>query len=74
MDPRTQTLEVYRNESARSTRVGAWRGTATVRAEPFDAVEAELGVLLGGLMLRTLDQGPLAPALPRIAAPLRSTP
>ncbi|XXX78966.1 hypothetical protein WMF30_09345 [Sorangium sp. So ce134] len=45
VDPRTQTLEVYRNESARSTRVGAWRGTATVRAEPFDAVETELGVL-----------------------------
>ncbi len=45
MDPRTQTLEVYRKQSARSTRVGAWRGTATVRVEPFDAVEIELGVL-----------------------------
>lgn len=45
VDPRTQTLEVYRNEGARWSRVGAWRGTATVRVEPFDAVEIELGVL-----------------------------
>lgn len=45
VDPRTQTLEVYRNEEARWIRVGAWRGATTVTAEPFEAVEIELGVL-----------------------------
>jgi Uma2 family endonuclease len=45
VDPRTQTLEVYRNEARRWSRVGAWRDAATVRAEPFDEVELELGVL-----------------------------
>jgi Uma2 family endonuclease len=45
VDPRAQTLEVYRNESRRWSRVGAWRDAAAVRAEPFDEVEIELGVL-----------------------------
>ncbi|MCC6558994.1 MAG: Uma2 family endonuclease [Polyangiaceae bacterium] len=45
VDPRPQTLEVYRNESGRWSRVGAWRGAVTVRAEPFDAADLELGVL-----------------------------
>jgi Uma2 family endonuclease len=45
VDPRTRVLEVYRNDSGRFARVAAWEGEATVRAEPFDAVELELGVL-----------------------------
>jgi Uma2 family endonuclease len=45
VDPRTQTLEVYRNEAQRWSRVAAWRDSATVRAEPFGEVEIELGVL-----------------------------
>jgi len=45
VDPRTQTLEVYRNEGGQWIRVGAWRGSAAVQAEPFEAAEIELGVL-----------------------------
>jgi Uma2 family endonuclease len=45
LDPRSQTLEVYRNEQQRWSRMGAWRGAAAVRAEPFDAAELTLGVL-----------------------------
>jgi Uma2 family endonuclease len=45
VDPRTQTLEAYRNEGKRWSRVGAWRGTVPVRTEPFEMVELELGVL-----------------------------
>ncbi|AKT37954.1 Uma2 family endonuclease [Chondromyces crocatus] len=45
LDPRTQTLEVYRNDAGLWARVGAWRGSATVQVEPFEAAEIELGVL-----------------------------
>jgi Uma2 family endonuclease len=45
VDPLARTLEVYRLESAGWLRVGIWREDALVRAEPFDAVELELGVL-----------------------------
>ena len=45
LDPRTQTLEVYRNDARLWSRVGAWRGASKVSAAPFDMVELELGVL-----------------------------
>lgn len=41
-DPTVRTLEVYRLEQRKWVRLGAWSGDATVRAEPFDAVELSL--------------------------------
>jgi hypothetical protein len=38
-------LEVLRLEGGRWVRVGSWTGDALVRAEPFDAIELELGAL-----------------------------
>jgi Uma2 family endonuclease len=45
VDPLAQTLEIFRLEAAGYVVRGAWRGNATVRAEPFDAIELDLGVL-----------------------------
>jgi len=47
VDPRPRTLEVYRLDAERWTLLGTWRDDARVRAEPFDAVELELGALWG---------------------------
>jgi Uma2 family endonuclease len=45
VDPALRLLETYRLEQG-AWRVGpAWSGEARVRAEPFDAVELDLGVL-----------------------------
>jgi Uma2 family endonuclease len=41
----TQTLEVYRHAGREWTLVSTWRGDAKVRAEPFDAIELDLGAL-----------------------------
>jgi Uma2 family endonuclease len=45
VDPMEQTLEVFHLEQARWSLVGTWHGEAKVRAEPFDAIELELGAL-----------------------------
>lgn len=45
LDPDDRVLEVFRLESPRWLRVGAWRDDAKVRAEPFEDVELDLGVL-----------------------------
>jgi Uma2 family endonuclease len=45
IDPAIRTLEVYRLGGSTWTVAGTYRGEAVVRAEPFDAIELELGVL-----------------------------
>ncbi|HEY5565838.1 MAG TPA: Uma2 family endonuclease [Gammaproteobacteria bacterium] len=45
INPAAQTLEVLRLESKRWTMLTTYAGDATVRAEPFDAVELELAAL-----------------------------
>lgn len=45
VDPIARTLEVLRLEGERWTIVSTWVGLATVRAEPFDAVELDLALL-----------------------------
>jgi Uma2 family endonuclease len=42
VDPVDKTLEVYALDGSRWTRVRVARGDATVRAEPFDAIELTL--------------------------------
>lgn len=42
VDPLAQTLEVYRRVGAAWLLVGTYGGDATVRPEPFEAVEVEL--------------------------------
>jgi Uma2 family endonuclease len=44
-DPTAQTLETYRLDNRRWLRLGAWSQDATVRAEPFEAVELPLARL-----------------------------
>jgi Uma2 family endonuclease len=46
VDPVLCTLEVFRLLSSKTyEELAAWRGDATVRAEPFDAIELELSSL-----------------------------
>ena len=47
VDPEGHTLEVFRHDdrSRRYLAAAVWRGAATVRAEPFDAIELDLGAL-----------------------------
>ena len=45
VDPLLRTLEVLRLDGPTYRLVGTWRGEAKVRAEPFDAIELELGAL-----------------------------
>jgi Uma2 family endonuclease len=45
VNPITCTLEVYRLESGHWMLVDTFEGDAVVRAEPFDAIELELGLL-----------------------------
>lgn len=47
IDPEVRTLEVFRLESGRWVLVGTFAGNDRVRAEPFDAIELELGSLWG---------------------------
>jgi len=42
VDPIQQTLEVFRQENGRWSILGVHKGSAVVRAEPFDAVELHL--------------------------------
>jgi hypothetical protein len=43
--PTDRTLEVLRLHEGAWTIVGVWEDTAVVRAEPFEAIELELGQL-----------------------------
>lgn len=45
IDPIVRTLEVFRLEAGRWSLIGTFGEDARVRAEPFDAIELELGVL-----------------------------
>lgn len=45
VDANAQTLEVFRLDGEGWRLVGTWEGDARVRAEPFEAVELELGGL-----------------------------
>jgi Uma2 family endonuclease len=45
MDPIAQTLEVYRLLEGHWLQVETFEGDAKVRAEPFDAIELDLGAL-----------------------------
>jgi Uma2 family endonuclease len=45
IDPRLQTLEAFALDSTSYRLLGAWRGPATLRVPPFDALEMELGAL-----------------------------
>lgn len=45
IDPELQTLEVFRLERGRWTVAAVFRGAASVRAEPFDAIEISLSTL-----------------------------
>lgn len=45
VDPLAQTLEVMRLDRGRWAIVGTWAGDATVRAEPFDAIDCDLTLL-----------------------------
>jgi Uma2 family endonuclease len=45
VDPALQTLEIFRLDGATYRLVGIWRGAASARAEPFQAIELELSAL-----------------------------
>ena len=45
IDPEPKILEVYRLDGETYRSVGSYEGDAAVRAEPFDAIEFELGAL-----------------------------
>jgi Uma2 family endonuclease len=45
IDPAARTLETYVLENQRWVGIGAWKGDEKVRAQPFDAVQIELGEL-----------------------------
>lgn len=55
IDPDARTLQVYRRQRELWLLVGAHAGDAAVRAEPFDAIELDLGALW-----RTPGFGPVA--------------
>jgi Uma2 family endonuclease len=45
VEPLEQSLETYGLEGGRWVRQGTWRGAATVRAQPFEALALELAAL-----------------------------
>jgi Uma2 family endonuclease len=45
VDPLVRTLEVHRLDGETYRVAGVWRDAATVRAQPFDAIELELAAL-----------------------------
>jgi Uma2 family endonuclease len=53
IDPIARTLEVFTLEGGRWVVLGTHHGSATVRAEPFDAIDLELEALW-----RDVDEGP----------------
>jgi Uma2 family endonuclease len=48
LDPIVRTLEIFRLESGRWVLVTTFKGDAVVRAEPFDAIELDMGALWRG--------------------------
>jgi len=51
VDPIVRTLEVLKLGADGWLLLGTWAGDARVRAEPFDAIELELGILWQGVEL-----------------------
>lgn len=51
IDPLLRTLEVYRLESGRWSMIATHADDAKIRAEPFDAIELELGLLWADVQL-----------------------
>jgi len=51
LDPLQRTLEVLRRQEAHWLIVGTWADDDRVRAEPFDAIELELGILWADVQL-----------------------
>jgi Uma2 family endonuclease len=45
VDPAARTLEILRREGSRWLLVGVWSDAASVKGEPFEAVDLELGAL-----------------------------
>jgi hypothetical protein len=45
VDPVARTLEVFKRDGQHWVLLGTYRDQARVRAEPFDAIELELGAL-----------------------------
>jgi Uma2 family endonuclease len=45
VDPSKRTLEVFQRQEGQWVQRGAWSGEERVRAEPFEAVELELGAI-----------------------------
>jgi len=52
VDPLARTLEALRREGSRWLLVGVWNDEARPRAEPFDAIELELGRLWADARMR----------------------
>ena len=48
LNPAHQTLEVYRLESGRWSHLDTYEGKRAVKAEPFDAIDLDLGALWKG--------------------------
>jgi Uma2 family endonuclease len=51
VDPIIRTLEILRRDARGWTIVAVFEGDATVRAEPFDAIELDLGALWADVVL-----------------------
>jgi Uma2 family endonuclease len=45
VNPLVKTFEVFRLDGTSYRMIRTWRGNASVRAEPFDAIELDLGIL-----------------------------
>jgi Uma2 family endonuclease len=45
VEPLAQTLEVFKQEGGRWLLLGTYKDSARIRAEPFDAIDLDLGVL-----------------------------
>lgn len=52
VDPLQRTLEVLRRQNREWLIVGVYEGAAAVRAEPFDAIELDLGILWADVILK----------------------
>ena len=51
VDPLLRTLEVMRRQETAWLVLGTYQGDAKIRAEPFDAIELELGLLWADVQL-----------------------
>lgn len=54
VDPTQRTLEVFRLEAARWSLLGTFKDDASVRAEPFEAIELDLAALWADVALPSL--------------------